>query len=56
MKDVLEIYQRPYDPEYPVVCMDRTEYIKRVPPILKELLLPISSACAKVSACAKIEI
>lgn len=22
MEDVLEVYQRPYDPEYPVVCMD----------------------------------
>lgn len=22
MEDVLEIYQRPYDPDYPVVCMD----------------------------------
>ena len=22
MEDVLEVYQRPYDPEYPVVCLD----------------------------------
>lgn len=24
MEDVLEIYKRPYDPKYPVVCMDET--------------------------------
>lgn len=24
MEDVLEVYQRPYDPQYPVVCMDET--------------------------------
>jgi len=24
MEDVLEVYQRPYDPEYPVVCMDES--------------------------------
>lgn len=24
MEDVLDVYQRPYDPEYPVVCMDET--------------------------------
>ena len=24
MENVLEVYQRPYDPEYPVVCMDET--------------------------------
>ncbi len=24
MEDVLEVYQRPYDPEYPVVCVDET--------------------------------
>ncbi len=22
MEDVLEVYQRPYDPQFPVVCMD----------------------------------
>ena len=22
MEDVLDVYHRPYDPEYPVVCMD----------------------------------
>lgn len=24
MEDVLEVYQRPYDPEYPVVCLDES--------------------------------
>jgi hypothetical protein len=24
MEDVLEVYQRPYDPQHPVVCMDET--------------------------------
>lgn len=24
MEDVLDVYQRPYDPDYPVVCMDET--------------------------------
>jgi DDE superfamily endonuclease len=24
MEDVLEVFQRPYDPEYPVVCLDET--------------------------------
>ena len=24
MEDVLEVYQRPHDPEYPMVCLDET--------------------------------
>lgn len=24
MEDVLDVYQRPYDPEHPLVCMDET--------------------------------
>ena len=24
MEDVLEVYHRPYDPDFPVVCMDET--------------------------------
>jgi hypothetical protein len=24
MEDVLEVYQRPYDPDYPIVCFDET--------------------------------
>jgi len=32
MEDVLEVYQRPYDPEYPVVCMDESskQHLKEV--------------------------
>ena len=26
MEDVLDLYQQPYDPEYPVVCMDEQPY------------------------------
>ena len=26
MEDVLEVYHRPYDPDYPVVCMDEKPY------------------------------
>jgi len=26
MEDVLEIYHRPYDPLFPVVCMDEKSY------------------------------
>jgi len=31
MEDVLEVYHRPHDPEYPVVCLDETskQLIKR---------------------------
>jgi hypothetical protein len=24
MEDVLDVYQRPYDPDFPVVCMDES--------------------------------
>lgn len=32
MEDVLEVYQRPYDPRYPQVCMDETskQHVKEV--------------------------
>ncbi len=32
MEDVLEVYQRPYDPNYPVVCMDESskQHLKEV--------------------------
>jgi hypothetical protein len=36
MEDVLEIYQRPYDLKYPVVCMDEKPY-----PLLGEAREPI---------------
>ena len=26
MEDILDLYQQPYDPEYPVVCMDEKPY------------------------------
>ena len=26
MEDVLDVYERPYDPQYPVVCMDEKAY------------------------------
>lgn len=26
MEDVLDVYERPYDPEYPVICMDEKPY------------------------------
>ncbi len=37
MEDVLEIYQRPYDPLIPVVCMDETS---------KQLLRPVRDSLA----------
>ncbi len=32
MEDVLAVYTRPYDPDYPVVCMDETskQHIKEI--------------------------
>ena len=26
MEDILDLYQQPYDPEYPVICMDEKTY------------------------------
>jgi hypothetical protein len=26
MEDVLDVYERPYDPDYPVICMDEKPY------------------------------
>ena len=26
MEDILDLYQQPYDPEYPVICMDEKPY------------------------------
>ena len=26
MEDVLEVYQQPYDPDFPVICMDEKPY------------------------------
>ncbi len=36
MEDVLQVYSRPYDPEYPVICMDEKPF-----QLLDEQLLPI---------------
>jgi DDE superfamily endonuclease len=36
MEEVLEVYQRPYDPDYPVICLD--EAMKQ---LVKETLAPI---------------
>ena len=36
MEDVLEVYSRPYDPDYPVVCMDEKPF-----QLLDEYLEPI---------------
>jgi len=36
MEDVLEVYQRPYDPAYPVVCMDESSK-----QLLKEVCKPL---------------
>lgn len=46
MEDVLEVYQRPYDPEYPVVCLDEAnrQMIEEIRPPL-----PVRpGACKKI--------
>lgn len=42
MEDVLNVYQRPYDPRFPVVCLD--EFSKQ---LLKEKRIPIPAACGR---------
>jgi hypothetical protein len=37
MEDVLEVYQRPHDPERPVVCLDETSK-----QLIKETRVPIA--------------
>ena len=39
MEDVLEVYERPYDPEQPVVCLDEK------PVTLHDDVRPASPAC-----------
>ena len=39
MEDVLEVYQRPYDPERPVVCFDESSK-----QLVKETRTPIPAA------------
>jgi len=38
MEDVLDVYERPYDPEYPVVCMD-----EQPTQLIEETRIPIPS-------------
>jgi len=38
MEEVLEVYERPYDPDYPVVCMDEQPV-----QLLKETRVPIKA-------------
>ena len=40
MENVLEVYHRPYNPEYPVVCMDETN---------KQLVAEIAFASARAA-------
>lgn len=44
MNDVLEVYERPYDPKRPVVCID-----EKSKQLLKETRLPIATKRRKVS-------
>jgi hypothetical protein len=37
MEDILDVYQRPYDEQYPVVCMDETSK-----QLTKETRLPLA--------------
>jgi len=43
MEDVLDVYQRPYDPKYPVVCMDESSK-----QLLKEVRIPLPQQPGKV--------
>ena len=36
MEDVLDIYKRPYDPQYPVVCFDQSSK-----QLVKEIIEPL---------------
>ena len=38
MEDVLEVYHRPHDPEYPVVCVDETSK-----QLIRETRIPIKA-------------
>jgi transposase len=45
MEDVLEVYQRPYDPRYPVVCVDETGKELRTTPRGEFALQPGLTRC-----------
>ena len=44
MEDILEIYQRPYNPLQPVVCMDESNK-----QLIKEVRVPIATQPGQVS-------
>ena len=44
MEDVLDIYQRPYDPKYPVICLDETNK-----QLVKETKLPVPAEPGQVA-------
>lgn len=44
MLDVLEVYERPYDPKYPVVCID-----EKSKQLLKETRIPIATQVGKTA-------
>ncbi len=46
MEDVLEVYQRPHDPAYPVVCVDETSK-----QLIAETRLPITARPGRVARC-----
>ena len=43
MEDVLDVYERPYDPDYPVVCMD-----EQPTPLIQETRIPVSAEPGRV--------
>ena len=42
MEDILEVYQRPYDPRFPQVCMDEQPV-----QLIKEIRTPIAASAGK---------
>jgi hypothetical protein len=43
MEDVLDVYSRPYDPQFPVVCMDETPR-----QLIKETSAPIPGTTGRL--------
>jgi hypothetical protein len=41
MEDVLEVYQRPYDPEFPLLCLDESSK-----QLVAEMRVPIVAKAA----------
>ena len=44
MEDVLDVYTRPYDPQFPVVCMDETPR-----QLIKETRTPIPATMGRLA-------